>query len=133
MNTIQFEKLDLIEAWSKADPTERVNFAFPISGETGANTYTVGYVEIPPDGAIQRHADSSNELILVLEGTVESEVDGDGTGTFGPGTVFQIPANVKHRTANTGGDTARLVLYFDSGENVVTLDDPMMPMDSKVL
>jgi hypothetical protein len=40
---------------------------------------------------------------------------------------------VKHRTANGGEGTARLVLYFDSAENVVTLDDPMMPMDSKVL
>jgi hypothetical protein len=44
---VQFEKLDLIEAWSKTDPTERVNFAFPISRETGAKTYTVGYAEIP--------------------------------------------------------------------------------------
>jgi hypothetical protein len=68
-----------------------------------------------------------------LEGTVESEIEGDETGTFRPGTAFQIPANVKRRTANTGEGTARLVLYFDSAKNVVTLDDPMMSMDSKVL
>jgi quercetin dioxygenase-like cupin family protein len=78
------------EACSKADPTERVSFAFPISGETGADSCTVGYAELPPDGAIQRHADSANELILVLEGTVEFEI-GDETGTFGPARSSRSP------------------------------------------
>jgi hypothetical protein len=36
MNTIELQELDLVEAWSKGDPTERVRFTFAISGETGA-------------------------------------------------------------------------------------------------
>jgi hypothetical protein len=32
-------------------------------------------------------------------------------------------------TLATGDRTARLVVYFDSASNVVTLDDPLIPMD----
>jgi quercetin dioxygenase-like cupin family protein len=132
MNTIELQKLDLIEAWSKADPNERVRFTFAINGETGPQQCSVAYAELEPGSAIPRHSDSANELILVVEGTVESEIGGR-IGTYGPGTLLEIPPHVKHRTENSGNSTARLVLYFDSPANEVTFDDPLMPMDTSAL
>ena len=132
MNTIELQKLDLVEAWSKADPTERVRFTYAINGETGPQECAVAYAELEAGGAIPRHSDSATELILVAEGTVEIESGGQ-VGTFGPGTLLTVPPHVKHRTKNRGDSTARLVLYFDSTANVVTFDDPLMPMDSSSL
>jgi propionyl-CoA synthetase len=129
MNTIELQKLDLVEAWSKADPTERVRFTFAINSETGQQQCSVAYAELETGGAIPRHSDSATEVILVAEGTVEIESDGQ-VGTFGPGTLLAIPPHAKHRTENSGDSTARLVLYFDSASNVVTFDDPLMPMDA---
>jgi len=129
MNTIELQKLDLVEAWSKANPTERVRFTFAINGETGQQQCSVAYAELDAGGAIPRHSDSATEVILVAEGTVEIESDGQ-VGTYGPGTLLAIPPHAKHRTENSGDSTARLVLYFDSASNVVTFDDPLMPMDA---
>ena len=132
MNTIELQKLDLIEAWSKADPNERVRFTFAINGETGPQQCSVAYAELEPGSAIPRHSDSANEVMLVVDGTVEFEIDGQ-VGTYGPGTLLEIPPHVKHRTGNSGNSTARLVLYFDTPANEVTFDDPLMPMDTSSL
>lgn len=132
MNTIELQKLDLVEAWSKADPTERVRFTYAINGETGPQECAVAYAELEAGGAIPRHSDSSTELILVVDGSVEIE-SGGKVGTYGPGTLLEIPPDVKHRTENTGESPARLVLYFDRAANVVTFDDPLMPMEASSL
>ena len=52
--------LELVEAWSKSEPSERVRFDFPISGETGATGASVAYAEIEPGGAIPIHHDSAS-------------------------------------------------------------------------
>ena len=46
--------------------------------------------------------------------------------------LIQIPAQTKHRVTNRSGSPARIV-FFDSARDVVTFDEPLMPMDASVL
>src|SRR4051812_7541313 len=132
LTTIDLQSLELVEIWSKADPSARLSFTFPISGETGAPASSVAYAEIPAGGSIARHYDSANECDTVLEGELDFEIEGMTT-TVGPGVLVQIPAGDKHRVSNRSSSPARLVFFFDSARDVVTFDEPLMPMDVSVL
>jgi quercetin dioxygenase-like cupin family protein len=129
---IDLNSLDLLEAWSASDPSQRVRFAWAVSGETGSPSTSVAYVELPPGGAIPRHSDTANEIDHLLEGTVEWEFGGTRE-THGPGVLMQIPADTKHCLRNAGSDTARLLIYVDRAKDVVTFDEPVMPIDSVVV
>jgi quercetin dioxygenase-like cupin family protein len=130
--TTDLSSLELVEAWSKSDPTERVRFDFPISGETGATGASVAYAEIEPGGAIPMHHDSANEVDIILEGELEYEVDGEAK-LIGPGVLVQIPSEVKHRVRNRGERPAAVLFFCDSPRDVVVFDEPFMPMDATVL
>ena len=130
--TTDLSSLELVEVWSKSDPTERVRFDFPISGETGASGASVAYAEIDPGGAIPMHHDSANEVDIILEGELEYDVNGEAK-VIGPGVLVQIPSEVKHRVRNRGERPARLVFFFDGPSDVVVFDEPLMPMDATVL
>jgi quercetin dioxygenase-like cupin family protein len=132
METIELHGLELLEVWSKADPAERVRFTFPISRDTGATGASVAYAELPSGGAIPRHHDTANEVVLVMEGMVEFEVDGS-TSTVSEGQLVQIPSSASHRVANAANETARLLFYFDKAADVVTFEHPLMPLDQSVL
>jgi quercetin dioxygenase-like cupin family protein len=132
ITTTDLSSLELVEAWSKIEPSERVCFDFPISGETGATGASVAYAEIEPGGAIPMHYDSANEVDIILEGELEYELDAEAR-SIGPGVLIQIPAEVKHRVRNRGDRPARLVFFFDSPHDVVVFDEPVMPMDATAL
>jgi quercetin dioxygenase-like cupin family protein len=132
MTTIDLRNLELLEVWSKADPLERVSFAFPISADSGATGASLAYAELSPGGAIPPHIDSANEIVLVLEGAVQVEVDGE-TQTMAPGNLVQITSGSRHRVANTSNGAARIVHFFDQAADTVTFDDPLMPLDTAVI
>ena len=132
LTTIDLDSLELVEAWSQADESQRVSFTFAVSGETGAPASSVAYAEIAPGGGIPLHFDSANECDLILEGELEYELE-DGAKTIGPGVLIQIPAETKHRVSNRSGSPARVVFFFDSAQDIVTFDEPLMPMDATTL
>ena len=124
--------VELVEAWSKADPSERVRFAFVVNAETGADRCALAYAELAPGGAIPRHSDDADEFTVVLAGEVEVEIDGEPT-TAAEGALVHFPAGVKHRISNAAEQTARLALFFDRPAHPVRFDEPLMPMDVVVL
>jgi quercetin dioxygenase-like cupin family protein len=132
VKTIALQRLELNEVWSKADPGERVRFTFPISAVTGAEHSSVAYAELPPAGAIPNHFDSANEVVVVLDGPVEIQVAGK-TATVESSSLVEIPAYAKHRIVNTGSAPVRLLHLFDNATDVVTFDEPLMPLDRSVL
>ena len=119
---------ELVEAWSQADPSERVRFTFVVNAETGADRCALAYAELEPGGAIPRHSDAADEFTIVLAGEVEVEIDGE-MSTAAEGALVQIPAGVKHRIGNGTQANARLALFFDQPSHAVSFDEPLMPMD----
>jgi quercetin dioxygenase-like cupin family protein len=107
---------------------------FPFSadrpGETVAEAtdYTVVYNKLEPGMKIGTHRDGVDELVYVIEGTVETKV-GDETTTAATGELALVPADVPHSVRNTGTKTARLLGFFSSGDVESTFETEPVPCD----
>ncbi|HVZ52094.1 MAG TPA: cupin domain-containing protein, partial [Pseudolabrys sp.] len=76
--------------------------------------------------------DATEETQYIIAGSGELMME-DGKQTIGPGSVFAIPANVRHDLANTGGDTLRAVAFFAAAMFTQTFDETMLPPKTHVL
>jgi quercetin dioxygenase-like cupin family protein len=70
------------------------------------------WVEIDPGVASARHSHPGEEIIYVLEGSLEYRVEGKPPLTLKPGDVLFIPAGTIHAAKNVGsGPAAELATY----------------------
>lgn len=128
--------VELLEAWSKGTPGDRVRFAFPIAAPA-TGSISMAYAEIEPGGAIPWHVDSAaEEIILVLDGRVEVSLEGygaDETVLLEAGCAVCLPAGRAHRVHNPGAATSRTVHAFPAAGVAVTFADPLMPFDLRTI
>jgi quercetin dioxygenase-like cupin family protein len=130
--TTQLDELELHEGWLESDPSVRARFAFPMFWATGNASTAVLYVELEPGKGGPRHTDTPEEILLVLDGQVEVSI-GDEEVTVGPGGLVLVPAMVPHDFRNVGSGTARIVGFFSSSAVIAEFEEPVMPMNSRVL
>jgi quercetin dioxygenase-like cupin family protein len=80
-------------------------------------------VDIAPGVAFPRHRHPGEEIIYVLEGTFEYEVEGNPPMTLKAGDVLFIPAGTIHAAKNVGsGNAAELATYIvEKGKPLVEL------------
>jgi quercetin dioxygenase-like cupin family protein len=70
-------------------------------------------VELDSGVAFGRHRHPGEEIIYVLEGTFEYEVEGRGVLTLRAGEVLFVPAGTVHAARNVGrGKAAELATYI---------------------
>jgi quercetin dioxygenase-like cupin family protein len=70
-------------------------------------------VDITPDAPAVRHKHPGEEVIYVLEGTLQYDVDGEQPLTVGEGEALTIPADTFHAVKNVGsGNAAELATYI---------------------
>jgi quercetin dioxygenase-like cupin family protein len=70
-------------------------------------------VEIDPGMTAPRHSHPGEEIIYVLEGTLEYQLDGKPPVTLKAGDVLFVPAGVIHSAKNVGsGPGAELATYI---------------------
>jgi quercetin dioxygenase-like cupin family protein len=71
-------------------------------------------VDISPDASPIRHKHpGGEEIVYVLEGSLEYSVDGQSPMTINAGEVFFVPADTVHAVRNVGtGNAAELVTYI---------------------
>jgi quercetin dioxygenase-like cupin family protein len=79
-------------------------------------------VDFDPGYVAPRHTHPGEEIIYVLEGTLEYEIGGKAT-TVKPGDVLFVPAGVVHTAKNIGsGNGAELATYVvEKGKPLITL------------
>ncbi len=63
-------------------------------------------VDVAPEAPPIRHTHPGEEIIYVLEGSLEYQVDGHAPVTVTAGEVFFVPAETIHAVKNIGGGTA---------------------------
>ena len=63
-------------------------------------------VDIAPGASFHRHTHPGEEIINVLEGSLEYEVEGKPPVTLKAGDVLFIPAGTIHAAKNVGSDNA---------------------------
>ncbi len=82
-------------------------------------------VEISPEAAAVRHGHPGEEIIYVLEGSLEYRIDGMGPTTVNAGEVFFVPAEAIHAVKNVGsGNASELATYVvEKGKPVVVPAD----------
>jgi quercetin dioxygenase-like cupin family protein len=80
-------------------------------------------VELAPGVASPKHTHPGEEIIYVLEGSLEYEVEGKPPVTLKAGDVLFIPAGTVHAAKNVGsGSGAELATYIvEKGKPLVTL------------
>ena len=132
MLTENLGKLELLQAWFDSHPSSYIHFNFPIHSGTGAKSTSVVYMELDPGFQLRTHTDSAEEIVLVLEGTLQGIV-GDEQGELSFGELVVIPAMVPHSFRNTGNTKARAIGFFSSATVVSTFDHPAQPMNRRLL
>jgi quercetin dioxygenase-like cupin family protein len=80
-------------------------------------------VDFDPRSSFPRHTHPGEEIIYVLEGTLEYQIEGKPATTYKAGDVLFIPAGAIHSAKNVGsGNGAELATYFvEKGKPLVTL------------
>lgn len=70
-------------------------------------------VDISPDAPLFRHKHPGEEVIYVLEGSLEYEIDGQPPTTVSAGEGLMVPAETVHAVRNVGsGNAAELATYI---------------------
>jgi len=82
-------------------------------------------VDISPAAPPVRHMHPGEEIIYVLEGTLEYSIDGREPTTFSAGDVLLIPPDTVHSVRNVGRDNAaELATYIvEKGKPFLVLVD----------
>jgi len=80
-------------------------------------------VDIDPGAAFPKHMHPGEEIIYVIEGTIEYDVEGKPPATLKAGDVLFIPAGTIHAAKNVGStNAAELGTYVvEKGKPLVVL------------
>jgi quercetin dioxygenase-like cupin family protein len=80
-------------------------------------------VEIEPDAPFIRHTHPGEEIIYVLEGSLEYEIEGQEPTTFSAGEALTVPAGAVHAVRSVGGGIGgELATYVvQKGKPLITL------------
>jgi quercetin dioxygenase-like cupin family protein len=69
-------------------------------------------VDLGPEAPAVRHKHPGEEIIYVLEGSLEYDIDGQEPRTFQAGEALLVPAETIHAVRNVGsGNAAELATY----------------------
>jgi quercetin dioxygenase-like cupin family protein len=80
-------------------------------------------VDLSPDAPAIRHWHPGEEIIYVLEGSLEYEIDGEPPRTVNAGGALTVPAETVHAVRNVGdGNAAELATYVvETGKPLLNL------------
>ena len=80
-------------------------------------------VDIGPEAPLVKHTHRGEEIIYVLEGSLEYQIEGQPPKTCGAGEALTVPAGVVHAVRNAGtGNAAELATYVvEKGKPLRTL------------
>jgi quercetin dioxygenase-like cupin family protein len=80
-------------------------------------------VDFDPGYVAPKHTHFGEEVIYVLEGTLEYQIEGNPPGTYKAGDVLLVPAGAIHWVKNVGsGNGAELATYIvEKGKPLITV------------
>jgi len=80
-------------------------------------------VDIGPEAPLVKHTHPGEEIIYILEGSLEYQIESQPPKTFNAGEALTVPAGVVHAVRNVGsGNAAELATYVvEKGKPLLTL------------
>jgi quercetin dioxygenase-like cupin family protein len=118
MITADLNSLELVDSVAKSKPDQRCRVAFPLQWMHGTKDCATVYFELDPQEEVGSHTDSAEEILLVLEGSVEATV-GDETVRAEKGQLVLVPKMEPHNVKNIGSTTAKLFGFFGGANSIV--------------
>jgi len=133
MTTVNLNDLALNEFIAKNDENQHCKATFPLVGAHGSKNLATVYFEIAPGDHLGMHTDSAEELLIILEGTVEATVDGEKKNAE-KGSLILIPEMVLHDVKNTGTSVAKVLGVFGGANHIIaTFEKQWLPAESNVV
>jgi quercetin dioxygenase-like cupin family protein len=129
---VTLNQVPLLDASIADQPDARLRLGFALSAAEGSRSFTAIYAEIEPGNMLPRHCEQFDELVFVIEGTLEVTA-GQETAQATAGEIVQLPAMVPHSARNVGSGTARALLMQPNGTVTAVFDKPIDPIGSKIL
>jgi quercetin dioxygenase-like cupin family protein len=129
MKAVQLKSLELTEFIAKDNPGQRCKATFPMFGAHGTKDCATVYFELAPGERLGRHTDSAEELLLILEGTVEASI-GEESGILPEGSLALVPEMTPHDLRNVGDKTVKVLGFFGRNHIVATFDNVWWPTES---
>ncbi|WP_254535196.1 cupin domain-containing protein [Halomarina litorea] len=129
--------LELSDDWYEDDPSVAFRDNFPLThGVPGATdiastAQTVVYAEIDPGKALGTHIDSTEELVVVLDGDGELTVAGESE-PLSRGGLALVPPMAPHGIRNVRREVTRFVAVFPTTDVTTTFDRPLQPYGQQV-
>ena len=114
--------LALHVAWSQQPGVKRTDLQRHDLGVPGREVVQVR-VDFAPGVAFGKHSHPGEEIVYVLEGSLEYQVEGKPPVTLKAGEVLFIPAGTVHAAKNVGsGNGAELATYVvEKGKPLVVM------------
>lgn len=128
MYVVHLYDLELPKVGYEDDPKAQVNGTFPFSVATGNKSTAAVYFEVEPGNMLPTHTDSSEELLLVLEGEAEVTVGAEQARASG-GDVALVPSMVPHSLRNVGYGMVRVIGFFGGNTSMATFEKPLVPLE----
>lgn len=100
-NLVDLESLPVIDVWGSAVRARRIE----------GDRITLALVELAPNAVVPGHQHESEQLGLVIEGSVVFTI-GDEQRELGPGGTWRIPSNSPHQVTS-GPDGATVIDIFN--------------------
>jgi quercetin dioxygenase-like cupin family protein len=133
MEKVNLNTLELTEFTGKHNPEQHCRATFPMFGANGTQSTATVYFELEPGDILGRHTDSAEELLLILEGSVEAQI-GDEKGRLEQGEIALVPKMVPHNLRNTGDVKAKVLGMFGGANHIIaTFDQTWLPVDSNMV
>lgn len=126
MLAVNVNNVETVGLYSPENPVVGCHVAFPVTSTSGSSSSSVIYFEVAPGGRLGRHTDSSEEVLYIVAGEAEAEIDGE-RGRVSQGGLVVVPAMAPHDVVNTGTETLRVIGFFSGATTVHRFTEPFFP------
>jgi quercetin dioxygenase-like cupin family protein len=131
MLKVDLDKLDkMTNHGADDDPNRKVSGNFALYSGVGTKSGAVVYFELEPGKELGTHTDSAEEIVYVVEGTIEATVDNE-KDHLSRAELGVVPVMERHNFRNVGTNTAKVIGFFSSPNVVSTFEKVFMPANFK--
>jgi quercetin dioxygenase-like cupin family protein len=128
MLKVNLDKLDkMTNHGAEDDPDRKVTGNFALYSAVGTKSGAAVYFELEPGKELGAHTDSAEEIVYVIDGTVEATLGNNEKDSLSGGEFGVVPVMERHNFRNVGTNTAKVIGFFSSPNIVSTFEKVFMP------
>jgi quercetin dioxygenase-like cupin family protein len=128
MLKVSVDKLDKMAMHgADDDPDRKVTGNFALYSAVGTKSGAAVYFELEAGKELGAHTDSAEEIVYVIDGTVEATLGNKEKDSLSRGDLGVVPVMERHNFRNIGTNTAKVIGFFSSPNVVSTFGKVFMP------